>query len=142
MHLFTMPGDAQLLHFPSHPAAAIAQLLALKTINFDNHSHMALPDASFHFSWRPGQSWIFESNGLAHCTGQSSLNADIKTTYQSMPPSEGCLLCIEITETNEMVLRSFLYSGVFAEQHQSWQWLHVLARLHGGELWGVLSFLE
>jgi hypothetical protein len=52
-----------------------------------------------------------------------------------MPPATGCLLCIEKTKEQGLLLMRFDYHMQFNERQVQWQWLDLLAQQHQGVVW-------
>lgn len=93
-------------------------------------------------TWQAGPSWLLEADWEGTLRQQPAVDLLHKCSALQTPPTLGCLLIRETAADQSLLIRSFAYYWQLAEKTQSWEWLNLLARLHGAELWGVLISVQ
>lgn len=90
-------------------------------------------------TWQEGPSWMLDADWQSTAKQQPAVELLQKCSALQTPLALGCLLTRETATNQSLLIRSFTYQWKQQEKTQSWEWLQLLARLHGGKVWGVLA---
>lgn len=96
-------------------------------------------DLSTHaFLWKPQPSVLLEADWLQEVASHKPAMWHIHCAEKATPPAAGCLLCVEKTKEQGLLLRRFEYLMRFDESLVRWHWLELLAQQHQCAVWGVI----
>lgn len=142
MYNFYTPANVPNAPAPAFNRQLLEYLLSLQKVEIQPLIAESPVSNQQKMTWQAGLSWMLEADRESELKQPPAVCLFEKCSALQTPPSFGCLLVCETSADQSLLIRSFTYQWQLAEKTQSWEWLHVLARLHGAELWGVLVSVQ
>ena len=142
MYNFYTPAKVPNAPAPAFNPQLLEYLLSLKKVEIQPLIADRPVTSQQKMTWQTGPSWMLEADWESALRQQPAVGLLQKCSALQTPATSGCLLVCETATDQSLLIRSFTYHWQLADKTQSWEWLHVLARLHRAELWGVLVSVQ
>lgn len=142
MYHFYTPSNVPNSPAPAFNRQLLGYILSLQKVEITTLIAESQVSNQQKMTWQTGPSWMLEADWESNLEPQKSVEFLQKCSVLQTPPAPACLFVGETANDQSLLIRSFNYHWQLAEKTQSWEWLHVLARLQGAELWGVLVSVQ